>query len=81
MAASMTAEQVRAWIEGFEAIERADIERMRRIGPRPEWSFSLALSMIEAARTSGRPLRDPNRESSEKAVRETWARLRARLLP
>jgi len=81
MASSMTAEQVRAWIEGFEEIERLDLERMRREGPRPEWSISVALSMIEAARASGRPLHDPNREASDEAVREVWARLRDRLLP
>ena len=78
---SMTAEKVRAWVQGFEAIDRLDRERLSRMGPRPEWSISVALSMIEAARASGRPLIDPSREASDEGVRRNWERLRARCLP
>lgn len=78
---SMTPEKVRAWVQGFEAVAQLDRERLSRMEPQPEWSISVALSMIEAARASGRPLFDPTREASDEKVRKTWERLRARLLP
>ena len=81
MASSMTAEQVRAWIEGFEAIRQIDLEEMSRLGPNPKWSIAISLSMIEAARASGRPLNSPGREEADERVRRNWERLRARFLP
>ncbi|HEX3554191.1 MAG TPA: hypothetical protein VIA62_13275 [Thermoanaerobaculia bacterium] len=79
--AAMTAEQVRSWIEGFEAIKQADRERLRQIGPRPHWSVAVSLSLIEAARSSGKPLRDPRREAEDERVRQVWTRLKAPYLP
>jgi hypothetical protein len=79
--AAMTAEQVRSWIEGFEAIKQADRERLRQIGPRPQWSVAVSLSLIEAARASGKPLRDPRREAEDERVRQVWTRLKAPYLP
>ena len=74
---SMTAAQVRAWIEGFEAIDRIDLEEMSRLGPNPKWSIAISLSMIEAARASGRPLTSPGREEEDEKVRQIWEKLRA----
>ena len=74
---SMTAAQVRAWIEGFEAIDRIDREEMSRLGPNPKWSITISLSMIEAARASGRPLTSPHREEEDEKVRQSWEKLRA----
>ncbi|HSS77871.1 MAG TPA: hypothetical protein VLV54_14150 [Thermoanaerobaculia bacterium] len=79
--AVMTAEQVRSWIEGFEAIKQVDRERLRQLGPRPRWSVTVSLSLIEAARASGKALRDLNREAEAERVRQVWARLRAPYLP
>jgi hypothetical protein len=75
--AVMTTEQVRSWIEGFEAIKQADRERLRETGPRPQWSVSVSLSLIEAAQASGKPLRDPRREAEDERIRQVWARLKA----
>jgi hypothetical protein len=79
--AAMTAEQVRSWIEGFEAIKEADRERLRQTGPRPQWSVSISLSLIEAARASGKALRDPRREAEDERVRQVWTRLKEPYLP
>ena len=79
--AAMTAEQVRSWIEGFEAIKQADRERLRQTGPRPQWSVAVSLSLIEAARASGKPLYDPRREAEDERVRQVWTRLKAPYLP
>ena len=81
MAAAMTAEQVRAWIEGFEAIHQIDLEEMSRLGPNPKWSIAISLSMIEAARASGKLPASPGREEEDEKVRRNWERLRARFLP
>jgi len=77
----MTAEQVRSWIEGFEAIKQADQERLRQTGPRPQWSVTVSLSLIEAARAAGKPLRDLRREAEDEQVRQVWTRLKAPYLP
>jgi hypothetical protein len=79
--AAMTAEQVRSWIEGFEAIKQADRERLRQTGPRPRWSVSVSLGLIEAAQASGKPLRDPRREAEDERVRQVWTKLKAPYLP
>jgi hypothetical protein len=76
----MSSADVRRWLEGFEAAERADRDVKRRDGPQPEWSIRVALSLIDAARTAaGAPLVDPRREAGEEAVRNVWNRLRTRL--
>ncbi len=77
----MTAEQVRSWIEGFEAIKQADRERLRQMGPRPQWSVSVSMDLIEAAQASGIRLRDPRREAEDERVRQLWTRLKAPYLP
>jgi hypothetical protein len=79
--APMTAEQVRSWIAGFEAIKQADQERLRQTGPRPQWSVAVSLSLIEAARASGKPLRDPRREAEDERIRQVWTRLKAPYIP
>jgi hypothetical protein len=79
--ATMTQEQVRSWIAGFEAIKQADRERLSRTGPRPKWSVAVSLSLIEAARASAKPLHDPRREAEDERVRQVWARLKAPYLP
>jgi hypothetical protein len=79
--AGMTTEQVRSWIEGFEAIKEADRERIRQAGPRPQWSVSVSLGLIEAAQASGTPLRDPRREAEDERVRQVWTRLKAPYFP
>jgi hypothetical protein len=79
--AFMTAEQVRSWIEGFEAIKQADRERLRQTGPRPQWSVTVSLSLIEAAQSSGKPLRDLSREAEDEQVRQVWTKLKAPYLP
>ena len=78
----LRAADARRWLQGFEAAGRADREAKRAQGPRPEWSISLALSQIDAARTAagGRPLLDPRRADQDEAVRQVWARLRLGLL-
>jgi hypothetical protein len=78
----VTAADARRWLQGFEDAGRADREAKRAQGPRLEWSVSLALSQIDAARTAagGRPLLDPRRAEQVEAVRQVWARLRTGLL-
>ena len=78
---ALTAADVRQWVEGFEAAERADIEASRRAGPRSEWSIRLALSLLRAARLAAgdRSLIDARRSQQDEAVRAIWARLRARV--
>lgn len=80
---SLRADQVHRWIAGFEAIEQADRERLRREGPHPEWSIPVALELIEAARASRSRSRilDSRREAEDEAVRQVWERLRSGLLP
>jgi len=77
--AKVTAADLRRWHERFQAIEQADIEMLRREGPKPEWSIAVSLSMIEAATTVlSSQRRDPVREAEDAAVMRTWDRLRAR---
>jgi len=78
---ALTAADVRQWVEGFEAAERADIEARHRAGPRSEWSIRLALSLLRAARLAAgdRPLIDARRSGEDEAVSAIWARLRARV--
>jgi len=77
----MSSEQVRAWIEGFEAVKRADRERLRQTGPRPDWSVTVSLSLIGAAKASGKPLRSLSREAEDDRVRQVWTRLKEPYLP
>jgi hypothetical protein len=75
----MTSLQVKQWIEGFEAAAEVDRAALQAGGPRPQWSISVALSLIEQARQwtkSSRP--DPRREEEVEKVRLVWARLRER---
>lgn len=69
-------------MQGFEASERADIEAKRRVGPLPEWSITVALSLLRAARLAARDrsLVDPRRAGQDEAVRAIWARLRSHFL-
>jgi hypothetical protein len=72
----MTAEQVRAWIKELEAVHQIDLKEMSRLGPNPEWSISVSLSMIEAVRASGVSLQDLKSEEKDEQVRRTWEKLR-----
>lgn len=74
---SMTAEQVRAWIKELEAVHQIDREEMSRLGPNPEWSISVSLSIIETVRASGVSLQDLKREEEDEQVRRNWEKLRA----
>jgi hypothetical protein len=75
MASSMTVEQVRAWIKELEASYQKDLEEMSRLGPNPEWSISVSLSMFEAVRASGISLQDLHSEEEDEQVRKTWEKL------
>jgi hypothetical protein len=79
---ALTPAEARRWVQGFEAAERADIEARRRAGPRPEWSITLALSLLRAARLAAgnRSLVDPRRAGEDEAVRAIWSRLRSHFL-
>ncbi len=78
---SIAAADLRLWIAGFEAAERADMDERRRQGPRPEWSVALSLSLLDAARHAAgdRPLIDPRRDEDDEAARAVWQRLRSPL--
>ena len=67
------------WLDGFDQAAHADREARRRLGPRPEWSIALALSLIRAARSAagGSIPVDPRRAHEAEAVRQVWERLRA----
>jgi hypothetical protein len=77
----LTRVDAQRWLDGFEQAARADGEMKRRQGPRPEWSITLALSLIQAARTAagGHLPSDPRRTRDEEAVRQVWERLRGSL--
>ena len=77
----LTRVEAQRWLDGFDQAARADRDTKRRQGPRPEWSMTLALSLIHAARTAagGHLPSDPRRARDEEAVRQAWERLRASL--
>ena len=77
---AMDAADVRRWIASFEAAAEADRESLRTRAPDPAWSIRVSLEMIEAAAHAGRRADEPGLEAEAEAVRETWTRLRARLL-
>jgi hypothetical protein len=78
---AMDATEVRRWMARFEAIAEADRDALRRLGPDPQTSIRLALSLIEAARDVARSngAAERLRESDDEQVRVTWKRLRHRL--
>jgi hypothetical protein len=76
---AMTRAQVKQWIEGFEAAAEVDRAALQAEGPRPQWSISAALSLIEQARQwteFSRP--DPRREEDVERIRLVWAKLHER---
>jgi len=75
-----TAADARRWIDGFTAAERAAAAARRQTPVDRGRSIALALSLIDAARQAfgGRFPHDPRRAADDAAVREVWARLRAR---
>lgn len=77
----MTSSDLRRWIAGFEAAERAGIDARRRAGPHPGQSIALALSLLNAARRAAgdRSLIDSRRDAEDEIVRGVWHRLRTRL--
>jgi len=79
----MTKEAVQQWLRRYDAIVEVDHEALRRVGPRPEWSISSALSLIEAAGRNWRssPSLRAHREQEDRAVGATWQILRRRLRP
>jgi hypothetical protein len=78
----LTTADARRWLQRFDAAERADRDARRSLGPRPQWSIALALSLLDAARTvSGGAVVDPRRAQQDEAVRRTWQRLRASIRP
>jgi hypothetical protein len=79
----MTEDAVRQWLRRYDAIAEADREALRRRGPRPEWSISAALSLIQAASPGWRssPSLRALREQEDRAVGATWQLLRRRLPP
>jgi hypothetical protein len=73
-------EEVRDFLAGFAAADRADREARRRAGPSPARAIALALQLLELALGARGPqLRDPLRARGEEAAREVWHQLRARL--
>ncbi len=75
----MTASQVKRWIEGFEAAAEIDRASLQAEGPRPQWSISTALSLIEQARRwTGLSTPDTRREEDVENVRLIWTKLRKR---
>ena len=75
----MTPLQVKQWIEGFEAAAEIDRASLQAEGPRPQWSISTALSLIEQARRwTGLSSPDPRRDELVEEVRLVWAKLRER---
>jgi hypothetical protein len=73
--------EVREWIERFEAAEALDRKLKRQRGPNPDWSITLSLSLIAAARqlAGGALPLGPGRAQEDEQVRRTWEKLRARL--
>jgi hypothetical protein len=69
------------WLLRFEAAAEVDRVAARRIGPRPEWSIAISLSLIESARAAGFLSTSAlaTRAAEDEAVRRTWDRLRAGL--
>jgi hypothetical protein len=72
---------VRRWLSGFEAAERASVEALRAHGPQRVRSIALSLSLLHSARAAagGRYPLDLRRADSDAAVRLVWERLRARV--
>ena len=75
---TLTTADAKRWLRGFDAAARVDREEKRVNGPRPEWSISLSLSLIEAARADARkrPQVDARRQEEDDRVRDVWRRLR-----
>jgi hypothetical protein len=75
------ATDVRKWLARFDAA--AAIDRSTRAGHPPDiaWSLGVSLPLIDAARAAlaNAPALSARRASEDAAVREIWARLRARL--
>ena len=73
---------VRRWLSGFEAAERASIEALRAQGPQRARSIALSLSLLDSASAAagGHYPQDSRRADSDAAARVVWERLRARVL-
>lgn len=70
---------VRQWVSRFDAVQQAELDALSAAGPRPEWSISVALSIISSA---GQQTRDASltglRRQDEEDARAVWLRLKAR---
>jgi hypothetical protein len=78
---TMTKDSVRQWLQRFDAIARADREALQREGPRPEWSISAALPLIEMARRNllSSPQLQALRQQEDRIVSDAWTTIRQRL--
>lgn len=79
----MTRDAVQQWLRRYDSIAEADREALKRRGPRPDWSISTALSLIEAAGRGWRSSASLRalRQQEDRAVAATWKILRRRLRP
>jgi|BarGraNGADG00312_2_1021985.scaffolds.fasta_scaffold146304_1 hypothetical protein len=77
--ASITRNDLRAWLDGFDAVEAAGCDALRGTTPDPTVSVGLALALMTAMweANGGRLPLDPLRDRDVAAVRATWSRLRA----
>jgi hypothetical protein len=78
-AASPACSELKAWLDGFDAVHAADAEAARRDPIDSSTAVRLALALMTAmwAANGGRLPVDPLRDREVAAVRATWARLRA----
>lgn len=70
---------VRRWVSRFDAAQQAELDAIFLVGPRPEWSMSVALSIISSAGDRGRTASMTElRRQDEEDGRSVWLRLKAR---
>jgi hypothetical protein len=71
--------ELRAWLDGFDAVHAADAQAARGNPTGSATAIRLALALMTAIweANGGRVPVDPLRDREVAAVRATWARLRA----
>jgi hypothetical protein len=74
-----TRPSIRAWQAGFELAAARERARLRESGPNSNQAIAVSLSLIATAREQrlGARFSDPVRRKGERAVRETWRRLKS----
>ena len=76
---TLTREEARSWVAGFEEAAAAEREVWRREGPLPAHAIRAGLALIELGRELRGAPRHPDavRAAGVAAAMESWRRLRA----